>query len=109
VTEDDRPAHIFLVTSGWDGPFQFEQVLVGADDREGARVEAERAFARVAQPVCRAKMRIADLGPARQGVIAGPARSGEPLSDGGPSTARCGPGPDRRGSVGGRAVQTPGP
>jgi hypothetical protein len=87
----DTPAErLFLVTSGWDGPFQYEQVLVGASDIDGARRAAEEAFAQVTQPVCRARMRIADLGPARSGVIAGPTRGGEPLAAGAETDARCG-------------------
>ncbi|MEQ8833168.1 MAG: hypothetical protein RIB67_01835 [Miltoncostaeaceae bacterium] len=87
----DSPAlRIHLVTSGWDGPFQLEQVMVGALDAEEARRLAETAFAAAAQPVCRAKMRIADLGPLREGVLAGPVRGGESLAAGTPVDARCG-------------------
>ena len=43
------------------------------------------------QPVCRAKMRIADLGPVAPGVIAGPLRAGDSLAEGGePVDLRCG-------------------
>jgi hypothetical protein len=87
---DTTTERLFLVSSGWDGPFQYEQVLVGAPDIDAARRAAEEAFAQVTQPVCRARMRIADLGPARSGVIAGPTRSGEPLAAGGETDARCG-------------------
>jgi hypothetical protein len=87
---DTPPERLFLVTSGWDGPFQYEQVLVGARDADGARRAAEEAFAEVTQPVCRARMRIADLGPARPGVIAGPARGGQALASGAETDARCG-------------------
>ena len=87
VASDTR---LFLVTSGWDGPFQYREVLVGATDVDGARRQAESAFGEVAQPVCRARMRIADLGPVRAGVIAGPTRTGEPLAAGAEVDARCG-------------------
>lgn len=90
MTSPVGSTRLFLATSGWDGPFQFEQVLVGAGDAEEARRLAEAAFAQVAQPVCRARMRIADLGPAGSGVIAGPSRSGEPLAAGAEVDARCG-------------------
>jgi hypothetical protein len=106
MTSDSPMCRLFLVTSGWEGPFQFEQVLVGAADCDRARRAAEAEFARVAQPVCRAKMRVADLGPARQGVIAGPARSGEPLAAGSEVDARCGAEPAGAGPA---AAQTPGP
>lgn len=85
------PLHLFAATSGWEGPFQHEQVLVAASDRESARRLAEEAFAGVVQPVCRAKMRIADLGPVTAGVVAGPLRAGESLADAGrPVDLRCG-------------------
>lgn len=87
---DVQTQRLFLVTSGWDGPFQYSQVLVGAEDRDGARRAAEAAFGEVVQPVCRARMRIAELGPVRSGVIAGPVRAGEPLAAGGETDARCG-------------------
>ena len=90
MTSEPDSLHLFLATSGWDGPFQYSQVVVGAPDIEAARVLAEEAFAGVVQPVCRARMRIADLGPAAPGVIAGPTRSGEPLAAGVEVDARCG-------------------
>lgn len=89
--DDSAPLRLFAATSGWDGPFQHEQVLVAAAGAEEARVLAESAFAGVAQPVCRAKMRIADLGPVEAGVVAGPLRAGESLAEGGePVDLRCG-------------------
>jgi hypothetical protein len=89
---DDAPLRLYVATSGWSGPFQHEQVIVAAADRESARRIAEEAFAGVVQPVCRARMRIADLGPAGVGVVAGPLRSGDPLApEGEPVDARCGP------------------
>ena len=51
---------------------------------------AEEAFGAVAQPVCRTKMRIADLGPVAPGVVAGPLRAGDSLAAGGtPVDLRC--------------------
>ncbi len=90
MTSPVGTVRLYLATSGWDGPFQFEQVLVGAADADEARRLAEAAFAQVAQPVCRARMRLADLGPAGHGVIAGPAKGGAPLAAGGEVDARCG-------------------
>jgi hypothetical protein len=82
---------IYAATSGWEGPFQHEQVLVAARGADEARVLAEAAFAGVAQPVCRAKMRISDLGAVSPGVIAGPLRAGESLAAGGEQVdLRCG-------------------
>ena len=82
---------LFAATSGWKGPFQHEQVLVAAPDADRARLLAEEAFAGVVQPVCRAKMRIADLGPIAAGVLARPLRAGESLADAGlPVDLRCG-------------------
>ncbi len=87
----DAPLRLFAATSGWDGPLQHEQVVVAAAGAEEARRLAEDAFAGVAQPVCRAKMRIADLGPVAPGVVAGPLRAGESLAAGGePVDLRCG-------------------
>lgn len=73
----DTRLHLWRVTSGWGGPFQYEEVLVAAPDLETARVHAEGAFGGVTQPVCRARMRLHDLGPVAEGVVAGPRRSGE--------------------------------
>lgn len=89
---DDAPTlRLFAATSGWEGPFQHEQVIVAARDGDEARALAEGAFAGVAQPVCRAKMRISDLGPVAPGVVAGPLRAGESLAAGGaPVDLRCG-------------------
>lgn len=84
------PLHLWLATSGWEGPFQHEEVIVVAPDVDGARRYAEEAFARVVQPVCRAKMRIVDLGPVTAGAVAGPRRSGEAFAPGLPVDARCG-------------------
>ena len=67
---------LFAATSGWEGPFQHEQVVVAARDAQEARRLAEDAFAAVAQPVCRAKMRIADLGPVARRGGRGPAAGG---------------------------------
>ncbi len=87
----DARLRIYAATSGWEGPFQHEQVLVAAGDAEEARLLAEDAFAGVAQPVCRAKMRISDLGPVAAGVVVGPLRAGDPLAAGGePVDLRCG-------------------
>ena len=83
---------LFAATSGWEGPFQHEQVIVAAGDAEEARILAEEAFAGVAQPVCRAKMRIADLGPVAAGVVAGPLKAGDSLAEAGVQVdLRCGP------------------
>lgn len=82
---------LFAATSGWEGPFQHEQVIVAAPDADRAWRLAEEAFAGVAQPVCRAKMRIADLGPVAAGVVAGPLRAGDSLAAGGaPVGTLCG-------------------
>jgi hypothetical protein len=87
--DDPTPLRLYAATSGWEGPFQHEQVIAaGADD---AIRLAEAAFAGVAQPVCRAKMRVADLGPVAAGVVAGPLRAGDSLAEGGaPVDLRCG-------------------
>ncbi len=88
---DEASIRLFAATSGWEGPFQHEQVLVAAHGADEARLLAEGAFADVAQPVCRAKMRIRDLGPVATGVVAGPLRAGESLAAGGaPVDRRCG-------------------
>lgn len=82
---------LWAVSSGWQGPFQHEEVVVAASERHDAVRRAEAAFAEVAQPVCRAKMRVADLGPLEAGLTAGPRRAGEGLADGGePVELRCG-------------------
>jgi hypothetical protein len=87
----DAPLRLFAATSGWEGPFQHEQVLVAAVDPEDARRRAEVAFGEVVQPVCRAKMRIADLGPLSEGLVVGPLRAGDSLADGGHEVdLRCG-------------------
>lgn len=82
--------HLWAVTSGWNGPFQKEEVIVVAHDLDEAVRYAERAFADVAQPVCRAKVRARDLGAAAAGLVAGPRVSGEALGAGGvPLDRRC--------------------
>jgi hypothetical protein len=86
--------HIWAASSGWAGPFQHEEVIVLADDLDGARRAAERAFADVHQPVCRARMRIADLGPACAGAVTAPRRHGEAFAaDGVAVELRCDPEP----------------
>jgi hypothetical protein len=83
---------MWAASSGWEGPFQHEEVIVLAPDRDGARVAAEAAFTAAAQPICRAKMWIADLGPAEAGATTPPRRSGELLAHGGePVELRCAP------------------
>jgi hypothetical protein len=71
---------MWAASSGWEGPFQLEEVIVLAPDVDGARRAAEAAFDVAAQPYCRARMRIADLGPARDGAASPPRRGGELLS-----------------------------
>ena len=64
----DANLRLYAATSGWEGPFQHEQ------------------------PVCRTKMRIADLGPVTAGVVAGPLKAGDSLAEAGvPVDLRCGP------------------
>ncbi len=88
----DAPLHIWAASSGWEGPFQLEEVIVLAADRDAARIAAEQAFDDAGQPICRAKMWIADLGAAHAGVATRPRRSGELLAHGGePVELRCGP------------------
>ncbi|MGI9539877.1 MAG: hypothetical protein ACR2N6_06995 [Miltoncostaeaceae bacterium] len=82
--------HLWAVTSGWDGPFQKEEVIVVAHDLQQAVAHAEEAFAEVAQPVCRAKVRARDLGRAAAGLVVGPRVSGESFGAGGvPIERRC--------------------
>jgi hypothetical protein len=89
--DDSSPLRLYAATSGWEGPFQHEQVVVAATGADEAIRLAEAAFADVAQPVCRARMRIADLGPVAAGVIAGPLQAGASLAEGGaPVDLRCG-------------------
>ena len=84
-------SRLWAVSSGWDGPFQHEEVLVVADEPLDAVRRAEDAFAAVRQPVCRARMRIADLGAPRDGLVVGPRRGGRALSaEGEPVDLRCG-------------------
>jgi len=88
----DAELRLWAASSGWEGPFQHEEVIVVAGDSSAARVVAERAFARVAQPVCRAKMHIADLGPVRPGAATAPRRAGESYFTAGVHVAeRCDP------------------
>jgi hypothetical protein len=79
----DADLRMWAASSGWEGPFQHEEVIVLADDIDAARVAAEQAFSHVAQPVCRAKMHITDLGPARRGAATVPRRHGESYAAGG--------------------------
>jgi hypothetical protein len=83
---------LWAVSSGWQGPFQHEEVLIAALGRDDAIRRAEAAFTDVRQPVCRAKMRVADLGPLEPGLTVGPRRAGEGLlADAGePVELRCG-------------------
>ncbi len=90
----DALLHIWAASSGWEGPFQHEEVIVLASDRDTARIAAEEAFAGAGQPICRAKMWIADLGPAEAGTATPTRRSGELLAHGGePVELRCTPPP----------------
>ncbi len=87
----DTP-HLWAVTSGWDGPFQMEEVLVVATDLDDALRRAEAAFSAARQPVCRAKVRTRDFGQVEPGLVAGPRRSGASLAgDGQQSERRCSP------------------
>lgn len=73
----DTPLHLWSVTSGWEGPFQMEEVLVTAAGRDEALARAEGAFADARQPVCRAKVRVADLGALSGDLVVGPRRANE--------------------------------
>ncbi|MCC6829727.1 MAG: hypothetical protein IT200_00130 [Thermoleophilia bacterium] len=89
--DDVTDLRVWAASSGWDGPFQHEEVIVLAEDLDAARRAAEAAFAEVVQPVCRARMRIADLGPVRPGAVAGPRRGGETFTAAGAEVdLRCG-------------------
>lgn len=91
---------LWAVSSGWEGPFQLEEVLVVAPDPDTARRRAEERFSGAGQPVCRAKVRVADLGAAGDGLVTEPRRSGESWSrDGADLGRRCDPAP------GGEAAQ----
>ncbi len=70
---------VFAVTSGWDGPFQLAEAFVAAATHDDAIAHAERAFSDAGQPVCRAKMRIADLGDITDGAVLGLRTSDGPL------------------------------
>lgn len=88
-------ARLWAVSSGWEGPFQLEEVLVVAPDAETARRLAEERFSGAGQPVCRAKVRIADLGAARDGLVTEPRRNGASWSrDGDDPGRRCEPAPE---------------
>jgi hypothetical protein len=88
----DPALRIWAATSGWEAPFQHEEVIVVAADIDGARRIAERAFSSATQPVCRAKMRIADLGPVTAGAATATRRSGETFTERGVVVdARCDP------------------
>src|ERR1700686_5326203 len=90
----DADLRMWAASSGWEGPFQHEEVIVLAADQDGARRAAEQAFAGVAQPICRAKMHIADLGPVHAGAVTAPRRHGASFAAGGvPLNARCDPPP----------------
>ena len=91
VQSEPSTSRLWAVTSGWQGPFQHEEVLVAAAGPGEALRRAEQAFAGVAQPVCRAKMVIADLGALSGGLVVGPRRAGAALAaDGDPVNLRCG-------------------
>lgn len=95
MSTDSPTLHLWAATSGWDGPFAHEEVIVAAADADTALRAAERAFAVVVQPVCRAKMRMVDLGPVVAGVVAGPRRTGESYAAEGSDTGRrCDPDPN---------------
>jgi hypothetical protein len=88
----DAELRMWAASSGWEGPFQHEEVIVLARDVEAARRVAEQAFAGVAQPICRAKMHIADLGPVRPGAATAPRRHGASFASGGAQVEeRCDP------------------
>ena len=90
----DAQLRVWAASSGWQGPFQHEEVIVLAGDIDAARCAAEAAFAEVSQPVCRAKMQIADLGPVRPGAATAPRRHGESFAtDGARPAVRCDPPP----------------
>lgn len=83
-----------MVGSGWDGPFQLAEVLVAAPDRDTAIARAEVAFGEARQPVCRAKMRVRDLGPLDDALVVGPLPAGASLLEEGEATGlRCAPPP----------------
>lgn len=87
-------SRVWAVSSGWEGPFQLEEVLVIAPDAATAQERAESRFSEAGQPVCRAKVRVADLGDASEGLLVGPRRSGEQWSAEGVQLAqRCDPPP----------------
>lgn len=84
--------HLWAVGSGWEGPFQLEAVVVAAHGREDALERAEQAFAEASQPVCRAKMRLRDLGAMDDAIVIGPLQSAAALLHGGEaSDRRCAP------------------
>jgi hypothetical protein len=84
-------SRLWAVSSGWEGPFQQEEVLVAAGTPMDALRRAEDAFAGARQPVCRAKMRIADLGELGDALVVAPRHGSRLLSAGGdPVDLRCG-------------------
>jgi hypothetical protein len=86
--------HIWAVSSGWEGPFQKEEVIVIASSQDAARQAAEAAFAAQTQPICRAKMHIADLGFATEGAVTPARTTGELFANRGVHIdARCDPPP----------------
>jgi hypothetical protein len=86
------PLCLFAVTSGWDGPFQLGEVVVAAETAEAALTHAEAAFGEANQPICRAKMRIAELGEVTEGAVIGPREAGTSLGAGGRALERrCDP------------------
>jgi hypothetical protein len=87
-----RRLALYAVTSGWDGPFQLAEVVVAAESPDAAIAHAEGAFDTANQPICRAKMRIAKLGPVAEGVVCRPREAGAPLeADWHPVDRRCDP------------------
>lgn len=92
VGEGTTERHLWAVGSGWDGPFQLAEVLVTAPDRDAAIARAEGAYAAARQPVCRAKMRVRDLGPADDALVVGPFAPGASLLEAGEASGlRCAP------------------
>jgi len=84
--------HLWAVGSGWEGPFQLEVVVVVAEDRDDAMSRAQAAFEQARQPVCRAKMRLRDLGPLGAELVVGPLTGAASMLEAGdPSGRRCGP------------------
>ena len=83
---------LYALTSGWDGPFQLSEVIVVARDEDAAIDLAEAAFADARQPVCKAKMEIADLGIADHGTTTPPRRRDQRIdANWRPIDQRCAP------------------